>query len=79
MLVERQRPITRQRLVLPVSDIARNAHADWAVASKVDQIERGFDIDFSKVSLVQLGFCNRVIPDHPVSLVTQHGFDEADI
>ena len=79
VVMENDRPFPRQHLPAAAGDIARNAHADWSVASEVQKLEGLTNLDLSIAPIVQLAFRDLDLPDDAVALITQDRLQEADL
>lgn len=78
MLVKRDRPASRQRLMRFPVHIGRNSHPDRALFPEVDQMQRVFRLDVGIEPLSECGFVERKAPNYPIALIAQNRFKEAD-
>ncbi len=79
VLMESQRPGSPQSLPRRARDIARDAHPDSAIATKVDERKRYGDFDLCVAPNVELALIHGIIADSAVAAVAQHCFQEADL
>ena len=79
MLMESQRPGSAQSLRRRARDIARDAHPDSAIATKIDERKRRGDFDLYVTPNVELPLIHGIVADSAVAAIAQHRLQEADL